>query len=158
MNILAFDLGQHFGWAANYREEIFSGHVKTKIKNRESEFYRNVGTLINAYVWRCDGNLPDIVVYEDIQFSKTMAAGQCAGMWRGLLLAASQSHGIKTEGVPVGTWKRTLTGHGSASKSDYIQAVNRAYVCNVKIADENEAAALGVLWWAMKKYNEGKTS
>lgn len=151
MNILAFDLGQHFGYAANYREEIFSGHVKTKIKNRESEFYRNVGTLINAYV-------PDIVVYEDIQFSKTMAAGQCAGMWRGLLLAASQSHGIKTEGVPVGTWKRTLTGHGSASKSDYIQAVNRAYICNVKIADENEAAALGVLWWAMKKYNEGKTS
>ena len=140
MNVLAFDLGQHYGYAAHYDHliiHLYHGHRKLKRKNRESEFFNDVEFLISKY-------RPDFVVYENIQFSKTMAAGQAAGMWRGILLAACQNAKVQTEGVPVGTWKLSL-GRGNMNHEQYIAAVNLAYGINV--TDENEAAALGVLWW-----------
>jgi Holliday junction resolvasome RuvABC endonuclease subunit len=142
MNVLAFDLGQHYGYAAHYEYstiEIVHGHRKLKRKNRESEFYNDVQYLIAEYQ-------PDFVVYENIKFSKTMAAGQAAGMWRGIVLAACQNAKVQTEGVPVGTWKLSL-GKGNMNQEQYMAAVNRAY--GLKVTDENEAAALGVLWWYM---------
>jgi Holliday junction resolvasome RuvABC endonuclease subunit len=151
--VLALDLAQHFGWACNNRDDyklISSGHVKLKMKNRELVFQDWVLQHLRMYT-------PDYVVYENIQFSRNVQAGHCAGMWRGLLNAACQSCIVKAIGVPVGTWKLHLCGkgHGKCKKPEkgdtfeyqpIIALRERGYA----VTDDNEADAIGILLYALE--------
>jgi Holliday junction resolvasome RuvABC endonuclease subunit len=148
--ILALDLAQHFGWAAFDGVKISSGHVHLKTKNRESIFFNTVLEMI----WE---HKPDYLVYENIQFSRNVQAGHCAGMWRGLLNAACQSCSVKAIGVPVGTWKLHLCGkgHGKCKKPEkgdtfeyqpIVALRERGYA----VTDDNEADAIGILLYALE--------
>ena len=139
-SVLALDLAQHYGWAAYCDGDIISGHKKTKLKYRELLFYRDVVELI----YTCK---PKVIVFEDVRFAKNVAAGMCAGMWRGLLLCVCQKCGKETRGIGVKVIKKHITGNGNASKEDMIYHIN---LRGFDVADDNEADALGVLLTALE--------
>ena len=63
------------------------------------------------------------------------------------LTAWAELRGVPYQGVPVGTWKRSVCGKGNARKQDIIDAVRAR---GFRPTDDNEADALAVLLWALE--------
>lgn len=65
---------------------------------------------------------PDLVVYEQVQFVRSMSQVSLSAMWRGIIVLQCGIKGIQCEGVPVGTLKKWATGSGKGSKEDMVRA------------------------------------
>ena len=136
MNILALDLGyKRFGWAVNCFDEIESGNESAEI--RALDFMRRIEDFCFLYKL-------DVICYENACFQK----GEAGRHWQDTRVAteiAAQTYGIPIRFVHTATLKLCVTGNGHAKKADMIAAVNQIYGLNV--TDDNEADALGVLYW-----------
>ena len=63
------------------------------------------------------------------------------------LTAWAELRGVPYDGVPVGTIKRHATGKGNADKEAMIAA---ARARGFSPADDNEADAIAILFWALE--------
>ena len=145
--ILALDLGTTTGWALCSRDgSTTSGTMTFKPARFEGggmRFLRFRGWL--AEIAGLSGGLAR-VVFEEVRRHAGTDAAHAYGGFLGTLTAWCEEIGIPYEGVPVGTIKRHATGKGNADKAAMVAAMqSRGY----RPADDNEADALALLFWAI---------
>ena len=88
------------------------------------------------------------VYFEEVRRHAGTTAAHIYGGFMGTLTEWCEAADIPYQGVPVGTIKKHATGLGNASKNDMITAA-RARGHNP--ADDNQADALAILYWAMEE-------
>jgi hypothetical protein len=153
LNILALDLGTSTGYAFN-RESIFvSGtwllgtpkEITAWGKDRQR---RNKDPRIDRL---CENITKlgkfDVVIFEDVQFSKYTAQTQLWSSLRAAIWLCGQ--GSHFDSVPVKTLKLFATGYGGATK----EAMKRALIRNPRIPfnkswTEDEVDAIWIWLWA----------
>lgn len=150
--ILALDLGTTTGWAlAQTDAQITSGSQSFKPQRFEGggmRFLRFKRWLTD--VKQCSPNI-SLIVFEEVRRHAGVDAAHAYGGFMGQLTAWCEHHQIPYEGVPVGTIKKHATGKGNASKEQMIQAMQARHH---SVADDNEADALALLYWAIEMRGE----
>ena len=143
---LALDLGTQTGWALMTRDgAVSSGSQSFRPQRFEGggmRFLRFKRWLTE--VKQC-AEVIDQVVFEEVRRHAGVDAAHAYGGFMGQLTAWCEHHGIPYRGVPVGTIKRHATGRGNAGKDEVIAAMRRR---GHDPADDNEADALAILYWA----------
>jgi len=147
--ILALDLGQKTGWAArNADGAITSGTVEFKPSRWEGGGM--VLLRFRAWLQEVDETAGGVsaVYFEEVRSHRGVAAAHAYGGFLAHLTAWAEANKIPYAGVPVGTIKRHVTGRGNADKVAVIAAVR---ALGFDPADDNEADALALLHWALRK-------
>ena len=135
MNLLAYDLGNRYGWAHLDGNEITHGHAAAK---SALHFFETADDVI--FTLR-----PDAVLFENAGFQRGIP-GRKWNDKRAALEMACDRNEVMCHGVAVSTIKKHVTGSGRACKNEVIAAVqNRGY----EVADDNEADALALLLYAI---------
>lgn len=146
--LLALDLGTTTGWAlrdtdglitsgtASFRNGRFDGGGMRYLRftNWLGELERLSGPI--AAIW-----------FEEVRRHAGTDAAHVYGGLMATLTAWAELRGVPYQGVPVGTIKRHATGKGNANK-DAMLAAARAR--GFSPADDNEADALAILYWAVE--------
>ncbi len=88
----------------------------------------------------CAGEL-EAIYFEEIRAHRGVDAAHVYGGLTAMLTAWCEHHGIPYAGVPVGTWKRDLTGKGNSDKATVMAAV-RALGYTPESQDEADALAI----------------
>ena len=146
--MLALDLGTMTGWAlrstdglitsgtALFRPGRFDGGGMRYLRftNWLAEIERLAGPV--AAIW-----------FEEVRRHAATDAAHVYGGLMATLTAWAELRGIPYEGVPVGTIKRHATGKGNADKAAMIAA---ARARGFSPADDNEADAIAILFWALE--------
>lgn len=93
---------------------------------------------------------PDLVLFEDIQFSSTTY--QCQ-LWSSFRTTVWLAFGLGTvfDCVPVGTLKKFATGHGGATKPMMEAALRKTGRWAVDNLDDNAVDAAWLFEWAIQK-------
>ena len=154
--LLCLDLGTTTGWALSSRSgNITSGTVSFKPRRFEGggmrylRFERWLGETNDLA-----GGI-DAVSFEEVRRHLGVDAAHAYGGFLGALTAWCEENSIPYEGVPVGTIKKFITGKGNAGKSDVIRAVQ---ALGHHPADDNEADALAILYWARQQHTKGRNA
>ncbi|MCG9076334.1 MULTISPECIES: hypothetical protein [Betaproteobacteria] len=146
--ILALDLGTRTGWALQHLDgTITSGTEQFKPQRFEGggmRFLRFKRWLNDLYAASQHINA---VFFEEVRRHAGVDAAHAYGGFMGHLTAWCEHHNIPYQGVPVGTIKKHATGKGNASKEEMIAATIKR---GLKVADDNEADALALLYWAIE--------
>ena len=146
--ILALDLGTRTGWAMQHLDgTITSGTEQFKPQRFEGggmRFLRFKRWLNDLYAASQHINA---VFFEEVRRHAGVDAAHAYGGFMGHLTAWCEHHNIPYQGVPVGTIKKHATGNGNASKEEMIAATIKR---GLKVADDNEADALALLYWAIE--------
>ena len=144
--VMAFDLGTQTGWAVWHYRKFYTGHQSFSSNRfmgggmRFLQFRFFVCELIEKYN-------PQAIYYEEVRNHRGIDAAHIYGGFLGTLTATAEQLEIPYRGVPVGTWKKALTGNGRASKDDVMRAVKY----HKKVNTQDEADALGVLLSVLRK-------
>jgi hypothetical protein len=146
--LLALDLGTTTGWALRGHDGLIaSGTVSfrpsrydgggmryLRFTNWLSELDQLSGPI--AAIW-----------FEEVRRHVGTDAAHVYGGLMATLTAWAELRGVPYQGVPVGTWKRSVCGKGNIGKPAVIAAM-RARGFNP--TDDNEADALAILLWALE--------
>jgi hypothetical protein len=182
MRILAIDPATKLGWATNLEEGLI---VPGKLDLSGSRFESSAMRYLRFREWLGEatgragtqaslvGHRPvDLIAYEEIRnhqqtFTdrktgqrRTRYATDAAHFYGGLqaiLLTFCEENGIPCEAIPVGTWKRHLTGRGNANKDLVLQcATTMLEGQDPKKAitlSQDSADAVGILLAALRIHN-----
>jgi crossover junction endodeoxyribonuclease RuvC len=147
MRLLCLDLGSTVGFADRCEDGISSGFVGLKGGRYEGGGmrYLRFRQWLNTQASNCR---PDIVYFEEVRRHLGTDAAHVYGGLLATLTAWCEEQKIPYRGVPVGTIKKTFTGKGNASKDEMINAACHHF--KRVVTDDNEADALGILYWASK--------
>ncbi|MFN3965567.1 MAG: crossover junction endodeoxyribonuclease RuvC [Silanimonas lenta] len=149
--LLALDLGTSTGWALRDRTgRITSGTESFKPRRFEGGGMRflRFKTLLAELKAHADGI--DTLVFEEVRRHTSTDAAHAYGGFLATLTAWCEHHGIPYQGVPVGTIKKHATGRGNARKDEMLSAArDRGHTP----ADDNEADALALLYWAIDRHD-----
>lgn len=161
MNTLALDLGTKTGYAYNVGNAFLSGTwsfgVPAEIKYwGQTRLTRRCDPRILRFFneLRSLPVIPDLVIFEDVQFQTYTL--QCQ-LWSSYRTAVWLSFSTLTktpptfECVDVSTLKKFATGHGGATKEMMLSALNRkwpGFLPNKKSCDDNEVDAIWLWLWA----------
>lgn len=162
-NFLALDLGTKTGFCFN---DPFSVEAGTWKLSSAKDLRSAVDERLNR---RCDIRIPEfvrlvskvvhafkinVIVFEDVQFSKYTLQTQ---LWSSLRGALWTIPGVYFDCVPVTTLKKFATGNGSADKEAMKRAFDRYDFTPFKRPendlDDNGIDATFVWLWAMKNLN-----
>ena len=146
--ILALDLGTTTGWALRSIDGLLtSGTVSFKTGRYDGGGmrYLRFGNWLGE-MDRLSGPIAAIWFEEVRRHAGTDAAHVYGGLMA-TLTAWAEKRDVPYEGVPVGTIKRFATGKGNASKDAMVAA---ARARGFSPADDNEADAIAILFWALK--------
>jgi Holliday junction resolvasome RuvABC endonuclease subunit len=145
--LLALDLGTHTGWALTARDgRITSGTQSFKPQRFEGggmRYLRFKRWL--AEIKQCSDGI-DAVFMEEVRRHAGVDAAHAYGGFLATLTSWCEHHQIPYQGVPVGTIKKFATGRGNAGKDEMIAAMRER---GHSPADDNEADALALLYWAL---------
>ena len=146
--ILALDLGTRTGWALQHLDgTITSGTEQFKPQRFEGGGMR----FLRFKRWLNDLHAAsqhiNAVFFEEVRRHAGVDAAHAYGGFMAHLTAWCEHHNIPYQGVPVGTIKKHATGKGNASKEEMIAATIKR---GLKVADDNEADALALLYWAIE--------
>jgi hypothetical protein len=152
-SLLALDLGTTTGWALrSWNGLIVSGSQSFKPQRFEGggmrylRFARWLEEIALGEKSRVHFTPSDLIVFEEVRRHVGVDAAHAYGGFMSHLTSFAELYAIPYEGVPVGTIKKHATGKGNASKELMIAAMRaRGY----SPADDNEADALALLYWAM---------
>ncbi len=146
--VLALDLGTTTGWAIrNYHGLITSGTVSFKPGRYDGGGMRYLRfTNWLTELDRLSGPI-EAIWFEEVRRHLGTDAAHVFGGLLGVLTSWGELRGVPYEGVPVGTIKKFLTGHGGAPKQAMIDAA-RSH--GFSPADDNEADAIAILLWAIE--------
>lgn len=152
--ILALDLGTNTGFCfGSEPDELFLGTDKFATAKEVREWGKNRMTR------RCDPRVlrfydrlhrfrrPDIVVFEDVEFSSYTKQTQLWASFRTAVWLAFGVGRVLVECVPVGTLKRFATGAGNANKNGMARAASRLGL-DVDKLDDNAIDAYHLWRWA----------
>jgi Holliday junction resolvasome RuvABC endonuclease subunit len=147
--ILALDLGTYTGWALLCRDgSIASGTEPFKPQRFEGGGMRYLRFKRWLTEIKQSNDGLDAVYFEEVRRHLGVDAAHAYGGFMAHLTAWCEHHQIPYLGVPVGTIKKHATGKGNAAKGEMIAAaVDRGF----RPSDDNEADALALLDWAMKR-------
>lgn len=154
--VLALDLGTKTGYAVSNSAGFMSGTWKLSTPKEVTDWGRQRLTR------RCDPRIirlaqavrglpvPDLVIFEDVQFSSyTLQVQLWASFRAAVWLSFSTTPSVIFECVDVGTLKKFATGHGGATKEMMRAALLQKYPELVKKGcDDNEIDAIWLHRWA----------
>jgi Holliday junction resolvasome RuvABC endonuclease subunit len=162
-NFLALDLGTKTGFAFNSGDRFYAGTWKL---SSAKELRAAVDERLNR---RCDVRIPEffrrvfitlhefsinVIVFEDVQFSKYTLQTQ---LWSSLRGALWTVPAVYFDCVPVTTLKKFATGNGGADKEAMKRAFDRLDFTPFKRPendlDDNGIDATFIWLWAMKNLN-----
>jgi hypothetical protein len=148
MTLLALDLGTTTGWAMRSAESLMTSGT---VSLRPGRFEGGGMRYLRFTNWldemaRLAGPIKAIYFEEVRRHAGTDAAHVYGGLMA-TLTAWAELRGVPYQGVPVGTIKRHATGKGNANK-DAMMAAARAR--DFSPADDNEADAIALLFWAIE--------
>lgn len=138
--ILCIDIGSTSGWAY-FDNKITSGSIKFKDNNYSGggAKYLNFANWLKKFK-------PDIVYFEEVKKHSGTIAAHTYGGFLAVLTAWAEKNNIPYTGVGVGIIKKHFTGKGNAKKQEMI---NAAEFLGHKVKDDNEADALGLLYYVL---------
>lgn len=144
--LLCLDLGTTTGWALQTTEGMTtSGRCEFK-----NDRYQGGGMRFlkfTQFLNQLHAHQPIAVVFfEEVRRHIGVDAAHAYGGFMAHLTAWCEANTIPYEGVPVGTIKKHCTGKGNANKAMMIASVK---ALGHEPADDNEADALALLYWAM---------
>ena len=146
--LLALDLGTTTGWALHGLDGLITSGT---VSFRPGRFDGGGMRYLRFTNWlgeldRLSGPIASIWFEEVRRHAATDAAHVYGGLMA-TLTAWAELRGVPYEGVPVGTIKRHATGKGNADKAAMIAA---ARARGFSPADDNEADAIAILFWALE--------
>jgi hypothetical protein len=146
--LLALDLGTTTGWALHGCDGLITSGT---VSFRPGRFDGGGMRYLRFTNWlgeldRLSGPIATIWFEEVRRHAGTDAAHVYGGLMA-TLTAWAELRGVPYEGVPVGTIKRHATGKGNADKEAMIAA---ARARGFSPADDNEADAIAILFWALE--------
>lgn len=172
MKILALDLGTTTGWA--FHDGVISTHgSKLLASEKNLRHARNLRmdrrldpraialwTFLSLSLGR---GKPDYILFEDIQFGKSLAQVQLWSSFRGVVWGFAVEEGIEVDCLATGKLKKFATGSGAADKTDMAKALTRdpRYILHPKgVRDLNTGDILGddavdaihLLKWALATF------
>ena len=152
--ILALDLGTITGWALRGSDgSITSGSESFRPQRFEGGGMRFLRFKRWLTELKAVADGIDALHFEEVRRHVSTDAAHAYGGFLATLTAWCEHHQIPYQGVPVGTIKKHATGKGNAGKEDVI-AVARAR--GHAPADDNEADALALLYWAIQHHDVGQ--
>lgn len=137
-NIVALDLGTTMGWAMKIDGVVTSGSKGFKSGKFVGAGYR----FLEFKHWLTTLDSISIILFEEVRRHIGTDAAHCYGGFLAVLLSFCEQYNIPYRGVPVKQIKKYITGSGSASKTDVIEAVKTYGYSPI---DDNEADALALL-------------
>jgi Holliday junction resolvasome RuvABC endonuclease subunit len=147
MSCVSLDLGTTTGWAISGEGMVTqTGTVSLKPGRYEGggmrflRFTKWLDEMHNTY--RIDG-----IYFEEVRRHAGTDAAHVYGGLMATLTSWCELHHIPYAAIPIGSWKKSLTGKGNASKQMVIDEVrDRGF----SPEDDNEADAIGVMLYVMK--------
>ncbi len=152
LTILALDLGQKTGWALlTEGGSMTSGTILFKPGRFEGGgmSYLRFRQWLTELLAMVDINGFDAIYFEEVRRHIGTSAAHAYGGFLATLTAWCEKEHVPYSGIPVGTIKKYVTGKGNASKEQVIAAVR---ALGHTPADDNEADALALLYFAMKDW------
>lgn len=153
MRILALDLGTKTGWAFFDGEKVTSGTWQLMTPKEVTAMRKaKLDRSRDPRTWRLRENIKkmlpaDLIIFEDVQFSKTQLQAQMWGSLRGIVWLFQ--NGMEIQAVPVGTLKKFATGKGNAQKEDLKRALTGTIEAGIlSKMDDNEVDAYWLLQMA----------
>jgi hypothetical protein len=146
--LLALDLGTTTGWALRAADGLItSGTVSFRPSRYDGGGMRSV--RFRAWLERLAADAGPIgaIHFEEVRRHVGTDAAHVFGGLLATLTAWAETTGVPYQGVPVGTIKRHATGKGNAPKAAMIAA---ARARGFSPADDNEADAIAILFWAIE--------
>ena len=146
MRILALDVGTECGWAdLDKKAQTLDFGVMDLSTNRWEgggmRFLRFRQELDHMHKERKF----DVVVYEEVRRHSSTDAAHMYGGWQAVITAWCEEIGLPYSSVPVGMWKKKLTGNGNAGKPVVMAHVQKL---GFDIKNQNAADALAIALWA----------
>jgi hypothetical protein len=146
--LLALDLGTTTGWALR----ASSGPINSgTVSFRPSRYDGGGVRYLRFRAWldqlADDAGHIEAIHYEEVRRHIGTDAAHVFGGLLATLTSWAEERAIPYQGVPVGTWKRSVCRKGNAKKDDVIAAI-RARGFNP--SDDNEADAIAILLWAIE--------
>lgn len=145
--VLCLDLGTTTGWAVHSKQGLItSGTISFKNDRWQGGGMRFL--KFNRFLNELNENAGPIsmVFFEEVRRHMGVDAAHAYGGFLAHLTAWCEQQNIAYEGVPVGTIKRHATGKGNANKTMMIESAKaRGHLP----ADDNEADALALVYWAI---------
>lgn len=147
LSTLCLDLGTKNGWAlrtsdgaitsgtAEFRNDRWQGGGMRFLKFKQwlTELKATAGGI-------------DVVYYEEVRRHMSTDAAHLYGGLLGVLQTWAEHHKIPYGPIPIGTWKRAITGKGNANKAAVLEAVRaRGY----SPVDDNEGDAIAMLLYLL---------
>lgn len=156
MNILALDCATRTGFAWIKDGKLVESGVQDFSKRRGES---NGGMFFRFRTWLSNildgmkGDNDDIIVVYEQAHHRGGAATEIAVNLTGRVQEACASRSIEFATVHTATLKKFATGKGKADKSEMVTwAANRT---GKLIADDNEADAIAIAYWADENYGGG---
>lgn len=151
MAVLAIDPGTQLGWALMDDKVVHYGTLNFAPRRFEGGGMRFLRfkrwlTDMNGTIEGSSRSLGEIV-FEEVRGHKGTDAAQIYGGFIATLSAWCEAHEIPYRAIPVGEWKKNLTGKGNASK-DLVKKTVLALGYPVETFDE--ADAIGILLAAVR--------
>lgn len=150
MNILALDLGTHYGWAEVFEGNLTaSGHIDLK-KLKGAKRFATFRELLEARLYVTKHTEPEPIkrithiAYEKVMAHRGTSAAHMYGAFEMLVALIAYDNGIELVGYGVGEIKKFATGKGNAKKDKVIAAV-RSMGYDVKDDNEADAICIGLL-------------
>ena len=135
MQILGLDLGSSTGWAFGTPETPFMAGTWQLATDKNLRYAKKLradrrldiraSCLLDKLMAVHHKDKIDLLVWEDVQFGKSLAQVQLWSSFRGVCWAFAHTHGIQTDCLAVGKLKRFATGNGSALKPQMAAALVR---------------------------------
>ncbi len=140
--ILAIDPGLSLGWALRTPDGLVtSGTLDLRSRRFEGGGMRYLRFRQWLTEVKAAGGEIEAIYFEEVRAHRGVDAAHVYGGLVATLTAWCEHHSIPYAGVPVGTWKRGLTGKGNSDKAAVMAAV-RALDYAPETQDEADALAI----------------
>lgn len=139
---LAIDIGTNLGWAYRGADgRITHGFISLKPNRFEGGGMRSLRARRWLHEIAASVSITEIV-FEEVRRHQGVDAAHVYGAIMGEITAFGEERSIPYRGIPIGIWKKALTGKGNASKDQVMAAVMALGYC---INVQDEADVIGIL-------------
>lgn len=147
--IIAIDPGTQMGWCRGDDRPTVAGTEKFGVKKNERPERR----YHKLHTWTHLGLAESkVLAYEGVARHAGTKAAHVYGGIVGILQAKASILSMEVIRVPIGTWKKNLTGKGNATKDEVAAAVEEMFP---GLADSQDAADAIGIWLQAKKMRDG---